>query len=269
MSAAEELFLGNLRLIEQTVAAICRRKGMTPDEIEEFSAEVKCRLIDEDYKIIRRFEGRGSFASFITVVVARALIDYRIQQWGKWNASNEARRLGRIAVELEQLLFRDVQTLDEAFVALRSRYPEVTRQELEHIAERLPHRVKRRLVELDAETVPVEEPHVLDIDRVQIARTISKVVTAFIDRLPPTDQMVLRMRFETSMTMTQIARAFHLEPKALYRQLESWFRALRKELERAGISASDIESLIGRDPAFLDFRLEKRGETAASEEQHA
>ncbi|HYC62929.1 MAG TPA: sigma-70 family RNA polymerase sigma factor [Thermoanaerobaculia bacterium] len=271
---AQELLLENLPLVERIAASLCRRKAMTPDQVEDFSAELKVRLIDNDYAIIRRFAGRSSFATYLAAVAAHVLLDYRIRLWGKWNPSNEAKRLGPVAVALEKLLFRDEQTLEEAATALRERYPDVSQTEIEVFAARLPHRVRRRLVDLDEAAVPVEAPHVLDIESVKVGRRISTIVNEFIDRLPERDQMVFRLRFETSMTTTQIARALHLDVKTLYRRFEGWFAVLRKQLEQAGISARDIDALVGGNSDFLDFKLKERGESSAaeaasSEEQHA
>jgi hypothetical protein len=74
MSDLSDFFLQNLTLIEQTISSVCRRKGMNADEIEEFAAVVKLRLIEDDYAVIAAFQRRSSFGTYIAAVVARLFI---------------------------------------------------------------------------------------------------------------------------------------------------------------------------------------------------
>src|SRR5215212_4818774 len=115
MPEASELFERNLPLIEQVIAMVCRRSGMTADDIEEFAQIAKLRLLENDYAAIRAFQGRSSFSTYIASVVMRILLDHRNHEWGKWRRSAEAERLGALAVDLERLLYRDGRTVEEAF----------------------------------------------------------------------------------------------------------------------------------------------------------
>jgi hypothetical protein len=50
-----ETLLENLRLIEQIVFVIGRRNGMPREAIEEFSAEMKLRLVEDNFAVIRAY----------------------------------------------------------------------------------------------------------------------------------------------------------------------------------------------------------------------
>ena len=65
------------------------------------------KLIDDDYQILRGFRERSSLRTYLSTVVERLFLDYRIRQWGKWRPSAQARRAGALAVRLEALLHRD------------------------------------------------------------------------------------------------------------------------------------------------------------------
>ncbi len=136
MSGPREVLLANLPLIEQIISSICRRKGMNPDEIEEFASIVKLRLVDNDYAIIRAFRERSSFATYIAAVISRSVLDHRNREWGKWRASTEAQRLGEIAVKLERMLHREERSFDDACVAILAQHRDVSREELERIVAR-------------------------------------------------------------------------------------------------------------------------------------
>ncbi len=100
-----------------------------------------------------------------------------------------------------------------------------------------------------------------------MASRISGVVCAFIDQLPDEDQLILRLRFDSEMTVAQIARALNLDQQVLYRRLYGKFTMLRKRLEAAGVSADDVTSLIGHDTEFLDFQLKSRGRRPSEEDE--
>src|SRR2546423_12833075 len=116
---ARTLLEENLALIDRVIRFIAHGQRLDESEAEEFGAIVKLKLCENDYGIVRKFEGRSNFGTYLTIVVARMLLDYRIHCWGKWHPSAEARRLGDLAVDLEQLLHRDGRTLDDALPLLR------------------------------------------------------------------------------------------------------------------------------------------------------
>jgi RNA polymerase sigma factor for flagellar operon FliA len=257
-----ELLTANLPLIERAVAFSCRRHHVDAAEQEDFGSVVKLRLIENDYAIIRKFEGRSSFATFIGVVIERLLSDYRIHVWGKWHASAEATRLGDAAVLLERLIHRDGRRFDEAAREVCRAHPELTRQDLERLAGRLPQRTPRRrqvdLAEADglaASTADGTEEGALNAERRQTSAKISAVMRQAIDELAAEDRLILQLRFERSMTVAQVARALNADQKALYRRIEKQMRGLREVLERAGVEADAIRQVIGTDGALLDFHF--------------
>jgi RNA polymerase sigma factor (sigma-70 family) len=265
MSRPSEFLLANLPLIEQIIASVCRRKGMSADDAEEFSAVMKLRLVEDDYAVIRAFKGRSSFATYIAAVVGHALLDYRNREWGKWRPSANAERLGEVAIQLERLLYRDGLTLDESSSALIAAHPELPRDEIEKIAAELAPRAPRRRVDLDQLPETAAAPSG-NAERVETAVRISSVVCEFIDRLPVDDQLILRLRFDSEMSVAQIARSLGLDQPLLYRRLYKHYADLRTALQDAGLGASDVASLIGQDTEFLDFQLKSRG-LRPSEEQ--
>ena len=253
---ARDLFLEHLSAIEEMVFLLCRRSGMRSEDIEEFSAELKLRFIQDDYAVIRAFEGRSSFQTYLGAVVSRALLDYRIREWGKWYASAIATRLGPLAVDLERMLYRDQRTLDEALAALRPKYADVTRAELERLMGALPARVRRKRVDFDTNVHDLITPAVFVADQESVSARISEIIRESVDVLPESDRRILRLRFDADLSVAEIARALELDQQAVYRQLYRLFRVLRKKLEAKGVHAADIEDIIGSDVARLDFHLQ-------------
>jgi RNA polymerase sigma factor for flagellar operon FliA len=258
-----ELLTANLPLIERAVAFACRRNRLDADHAEEFAAIVNLKLLENDCAILRAYEARSGFATYLGVVVQRLALDYRIHLWGKWHSSAEANRLGTLAVDLERLMHRDGRTLDEALVILAPRHEGITRQSLAALAERLPERAPRLREVAIGDSDPRSDGHAADAglfeeDRRRTSERLSAIMSAIIDRLPEEDQLILQLRFEGGMPVSNIARALQIDQKLLYRRLERRMREIRVELERDGIDAGDVLDLIGRDEAILDFDLGKQ-----------
>lgn len=262
---ALELLTSNLALIERAVSFAARRYRLDPDDADEFAAVVKLKLVDNDYAIVRAYEARSSFSTYINIVIQRLALDYCIHVWGKWHPSAEAKRIGPLAIELEQLLLRDGRTIDEALVILSPKHGGLTRESLQTIAERLPERPPRhRDVGLEkAESVAVTKPAEVEEplfagDRRRASERVSSIMSAVIARLPEDERLILQLRFEGGMTVPQIARALGLDQKLTYRRIEKRMRDIRLELERAGIAWRDVLDLIGRDEVLLQFDLGKQ-----------
>ena len=257
---ARALLEANLDLIERVIRFTARRQRLDESDVEDFASTVKLKFIENDYAVIRKFEGRSHFSTFVTIVVQRMLLDYRIHHWGKWHASAEAKRQGDLAVDLEQLLHRDGRSIDECLPILRARYPEATRERLAQIAARLPERrARRHMVDLsEAEGVAIDESteeNVLAAERQSASQRLSCAMRDALAQLPENDRLLLQLRFESRFTVAQIARSMRIEQKLLYRRMEKLMRDLRAELERAGIDPRDVADLIGREGADLDFAL--------------
>lgn len=259
------MLTANLAIVKRAVSYACRRYRLDPDAAEEFAAVVNLKLVENDYATLRKYESRCSFATFISVVVQRMALDYRIHTWGKWHATAEAKRLGPVAVQLDRLLHRDGRTLEEAFGLLSPIDRNLTLETLRSLAERLPqHPPRRREVALEKAAAvaftradAVEEP-LMARDRRSAAERLSTMMAATIAAMPEDERLILQLRFEGGMAVSQIARVLGLDQKLLYRRLERRMRDIRAELERAGLASADVLDLIGRNEPLLIFGLGKQ-----------
>lgn len=189
-------------------------------------------------------------------------IDYNNRAWGRWRASAKAKRLGALAIDLEEMLFRDRRTLNEAVTLLGAKHQGVTLESLRALAAELPKRAPpRRMTTLN--DVPPEKltrpadasEAVVAEERRSAAAELSQLFAAILGRLPFQDRLILQFRFEGNMTVAQIARALLLDQKATYRRIEQTLRKIRRELERAGIKLADVADLIEKDEIFVHFDI--------------
>jgi RNA polymerase sigma factor for flagellar operon FliA len=258
----EELFNANLALIDRVIDGVCRRAGLRDADAEDFASVVKLALIEDDYAVLRGFEGRAPLGAFLTVVVQRFLTQERLRIWGRWRASAEAERLGDAAVLLEKLLVRERRSLEEAVPIVRAFDPSLDRRRVRELADQLPQRSARpRLVPLPDESDQFAAGDAADARTHEAeARLTSeraaRVVRETIAPMPIHDQMLLRFHFGAELTIAETSRLLGVPQRPLYRRIEVVLRELRSALEREGLGAAVIEDLICAGvPESHDFGL--------------
>lgn len=248
-----ELFLAHLALIDRLIAAICRRSGCSADEAEDFASWVKLRLIENDYGVLRKFAGRAKLSTYLSVVLGRYFLDYRIEKWGKWRPSAAARRRGEVAIRLDTLLHRDGRSFEDAVEILRrNEGVEASPEELASLAAELPHHPPRRfegeaalaeLVTRDGVGSRLEET-----ERSATAQRVREALSRALTGLPPEDQLVLRLHFEEGVPLSRVARLQGLRQRPLYTRVEKACTFVRREMEGAGVGRDEVRAVLGWDP---------------------
>ncbi|MGB5160561.1 MAG: sigma-70 family RNA polymerase sigma factor [Thermoanaerobaculia bacterium] len=257
----EETFTYNLELIDRVIRSICRRNCVLEDEAEDFESWARLKLIDNDYAVLRRFQGRSTLKTYLTTVLHNLFRDYRIGKWGKWRPSAVAKRKGAVAAQLETLLMRDGYSLHEAIEMLRTNFEvEATVEELEAIAAELPPRVSRKMDgEASIERMVIEghvEERVIESERSELAARTEATLAEALATLPAEDRLMLRMRYQDGFTIASIATALGLEQRPLYRRFERSLVTLRQELEARGLGLDEVRELFGWDRLELEIRYQ-------------
>jgi len=243
----EETFLKNIETIEAICRSVCRKSHVRPDEVADFTQEVKVRLIEDDYAIMRKFKGRSSFSTYLTTVITRLYYEYRNKLWGKWRPSAEAKRIGEKAITLERLISRDGLTFAEAVQVLTTRKGSpYTVAELEAIYKRLPPRTPRPKFVSDDDTPEAAgesdaSDRVRESEQERTERVTNEIVQQAMETLSDEDRLILRMWFWEGRTAPEIASRLHMEQKKVYKQLKKLCAILREALERAGIRREDFD----------------------------
>ena len=268
--APEELFLSNLESIERAARFAARRGGLSPEDADDLASAVKLVLIENDYAVLRGFEGRCSLATFVASIAHRLIVDERIHAGGRWRPSAESRRAGEGAVLLETLVVRDHKPLDEALPLVQKIDAAMTREAASALLARLPAREQRaRLVALD-DRVPepevdsrsVEARVIAHDDAAASART-NAVLRDALAALAADDRVLLLLRFAGGLRVSAIARAWQCDQQLLYRRIDALVRQMRRQLNGAGIDAITAAQLIGGEESRLDFGWTDMEKTAA------
>jgi RNA polymerase sigma factor (sigma-70 family) len=256
---SSEMFETHLDAIERAIGRVCRDARISGADAEDFASAARLALLANDGAILRKYEGRSSFATYITIVIRRLLVDQQ-RAAGRWYVSAEAQRRGEAAMLLDRLLHRDHNTFAEAAAIVTAQHPEVGASELREIAAALPDRPPRpRLVQIDEHeedrfaAADSAEERVLARDLDERFAAISRVIGAALAAMSAQDRVVLRLRFAKGASVADIARVLDIEQRPLYRRIEALLDDLRRVLDRAGIDAASVTDLIGDARSPLDF----------------
>jgi RNA polymerase sigma factor for flagellar operon FliA len=271
---ARDLLEQNLEVIDRIVAAACRRARRYGADADDFAASVRLALIEDDYAVLRKYEGRSAFSTYLTVVVERLLEDERNRAIGRWRASAEAMRLGSAATLLESLVRRDHRSLDEALPIVQAADPSITRAKAEEVLNQLPERGARpQLTPLDdvapkMRTTEETDALALSNEARKLSSRTNEIVRETLDGLPAEDRALLQFRFAESMKIADISRMLRLPQRPLYRRIEALLERFRASLAAAGVDGSAAQDLLQKTSVdTLDFGFEERNAPSQSNQE--
>jgi RNA polymerase sigma factor (sigma-70 family) len=244
----------NIHIIDQAIKCICRRYNLSVEEAEEFAAEVRYKLVENDYKIIRQFKGKSSIKSYLDVVITNLFIDKKRAAQGRWRASEEAKRRGKVAIKLDELLYKDSYSLEEAYRILRINYNvTLSEEELDRIFHEIDKERTPRIKEVcedveimsaipDQRMRPDEE-----VEKRRLEKTAEKLfslVDGFSGTLSEIDRLVLRM-FQDNHPISEIARCLGISRSNIEKRLKGILHEFRKKiLASEGVNQNDINEII-------------------------
>jgi RNA polymerase sigma factor (sigma-70 family) len=247
-------FLEALPVIDDVTDHVCRRHRLNAAEADEFRSDVRLHFIENNYDVLRRFEGRCALATYVTVVVQRLFFDWRNRMWGRWRPSSEARRLGPSAILLERLIVRDGWTIEQSLDMLRINHQIEIDDTIREFCNTLTARAPARRLVSEDDASEVASPGPSADDSVVLAERdfLAKRVQAALDRarqsLPAMDRLMLKMRFDDGMAVSDIARALHLDQRPMYRTIERLLKAVGAAMLAEGISRAEIDALFAEPP---------------------
>jgi RNA polymerase sigma factor (sigma-70 family) len=167
--------------------------------------------------------------TFLVAVIQRVLLDAHIARAGKWRPSAVARRLGRVAVHLERLVFHDGLSLGEAGALVRERVGAThTDDELHFMLTLLPARRRRRMVgERELAHLPAAAPDAETLFERADAAARRRAVARALAGLSDEDRRLIGLRFSRGWRLCEIARAGGIDEKRIYRRVERVLATIR------------------------------------------
>jgi RNA polymerase sigma factor (sigma-70 family) len=229
---------------------------LRPEDAEDFRSQFLFRLVENDFALLTRFEGRSSLRTYLLAAITHFYQDWRNARWGTWRPSAQARRLGATAVALETLTVRDGLTMDEAEEVLNMRQGIRTpRAALEHMFATFPVRAPRRFVPFDNLAQHAANRHeadelVVQSDAARLSHRAMVVLRRVREGLDDDDRALLKLHFDENLSIADISRLLGIEQKPLYRRRDALLRNLRGLLEAEGFG-SELASGVFSGPGSL------------------
>lgn len=276
-SAREAAFLAHLPAIDRIAASVARRLDV--GEREDFVARVRLKLIENDYAVLARFEGRSRLTTYLTCVVRRHFLDERVRARGRFRPSLRARRAGPLAVRAETLVTRDGLTRDEALATLRPLAAGLDANALRVLIDaprpHLPRGLPRHPAP-EAEAAACDggvEEHVQRARLDACARRARRALALALDDLAPAERALLRARFVEGRSLARAAQSLDCDARRIYARFQRLLGRLRTALERQGVTRADAGELLGsaerRDPSTLTLDWRERAVLSACVERPA
>jgi RNA polymerase sigma factor (sigma-70 family) len=227
----------DLALFSDVLRQVARMHRLRPEDADDFFQSAHCRQLERNYDVFRQFGGRSSLRTYLTVVAVRLLLDWRNSRFGKWRPSREAQKLGSTAVALERLMSRDGHTASEA-VATLAVQTSASPETLDRLVERLPRRMRRRFAPESAIDAAGPFAEFIDpteeLERERWNESVLAALRASVERLPDSDRLLLDHRFRSGLTVKSAGEALSIDPKRLYRRLQTVLTQLRADLSDRG-----------------------------------
>jgi RNA polymerase sigma factor for flagellar operon FliA len=246
----EQVFISNIPTIDRIVRSLARRQHMSADEFQECRSMIRLKLLENDYAVLRKFQGRSTMATYLAVVISRLVLDHRNKMWGRWRPSAAARRRGQVAELLERLTSRDGLTFDEACAVVETNHGfDGGRDALDDLRTRAALTRRKRMVsepltEIEVAAEPAVDPVEAAQRRERTARVAAALASA-LRRLSPENRRLVAMRFHGGLSVADIARELALDQKALYRRLGRVLAELRRHLQEHRVDSADANDAIG------------------------
>ncbi|MDX1644621.1 MAG: sigma-70 family RNA polymerase sigma factor [Thermoanaerobaculia bacterium] len=238
-----------LRHASPLIIQVIRLFERDDDAVGDCYVFVLERLERDDYRRLRTFEARGaaSFSTWLRVVVRNLYLDWRRSVSGRPRPPRPIARLP----ELEQEIYRRVHergmSVHECHASLLALFPELTEAEvadaLVRIGSLLTSRQHWLLASRDptvrsltsgrpGQRLPLDPPDPdADPQAAAAAREEAVLLAEGLERLDPSDRLLLRLRFEQGMSLERLAAVVGLgSGRQAGRRIEELLRELRRYL---------------------------------------
>jgi RNA polymerase sigma factor (sigma-70 family) len=221
-----------------------------PDHVADAFVAACEHLSQNRFRRLRRFRpaGPASFTTWLRAVVRNVYLDWCRREFGRHRVFQSIARLPLVEQEVFRSVYWEGLGSDAAFVSLRARFPDLTREWLSSSIERIGQSLTSRqrwLLSIRRPTTvalddgsdrtspgdrvanPGPDPESLVVQR----ETEEQVVKA-LSNLAKSDRLLLRLRFEQGLTLAEVARLTGLEnPQRADRRINKILEKLRNELD--------------------------------------
>jgi len=232
----EQLLAQHRWHIDHVTRELARRYHLSALEADEFGALIERALERNDYEVLRDYDGRSSWETYLTTVITRLFFTFQSELWGQWRPTAIANRLGPTAVLMEELMLRDGMSFDDAIAIMRNTHRvDQPRHRLEALAGGLGLlSARNRTAEERSADAEIAAHHL----------AIERALRDALALLSPDERLMLAMRFVDRRPVTKISRLLKIDPRPLQRRIDQATEVVRMSLLTQGVAADDIQTVL-------------------------
>lgn len=266
----ENILREHLDFIEKQCFKGVSRKWISPAgnrsqlELENVSLELFNRVLDKlkenKYEILRKFQGKAKWTTYLTTVIANQLIDMIRKTMGRPREKERAKKHGKTGLFIHERVMVQGMPVEEVFRLLKREgmFPG-TLEELDDICRDIRGNPAGNLQKNDPVVrdgirrpesgdvvVPDEKGNPEDVymnkNRDDV---LSGVLDEMVESLSGDERMMIRMRFlgdagGGAKSVDEIAAATGLNKKTVYKRISRILAECKKKLKTMGIRYSDF-----------------------------
>jgi hypothetical protein len=222
--------------LAQVVHELGRHHHLSADEQRQFALDVERELERNDYEVLRHFDGRSRWDTYLNTVVHSAFFRFQSQLWGSWRPTFDAHLLGPTAILMEELVDRDRLPLDEAIRVMRRVHRvDAPVHRLEDI-----HRKLQKARRATAAAAASAKDRAIEERR----RLIDASLDEALKLLSPDDRLMMTLRYRDRVALTRIALMMKDAPRPTQRRIERAKDVVRTALLAQGITAEEIDTVL-------------------------
>ena len=218
--------------IERVIQDLARRHYLAPAEIHEFHTTVERALERNDYELLKAYDARCTWETYLITVITRQFYLFQSTLWGPWRPSAAALRIGAAAILLEELVVRNRFALNDAIEWMRTT----------HRVDLPRHRLRQIASQLGMVTPPSRTP--AWTTAASPADDLKLALRDALALVSPDDRLILQLRYRDQQPLTRIAAVMRMESRALQRRIETVKEVIRQSLQTQGIAPDEIDTLL-------------------------
>ena len=257
-SSHQQAWKSFLECYAPLILQVIRLLEADADDVGDCFLFICQQLARNNFRRLRTFrvDGPASFATWLRAVCRRLCLDWYRSEFGRARIFDSIARLDSLDREVFRYMHQQCLPPGEAMGLLSSRFGPLSKEQfgdsLERIQQSLTPRQrwllstrKRRLEPLEAELHdetrpaweqlqdPAPNPEAIAV-RQQERGALAKALA----RLPPSDRLIVRLRFEQELTLEQIARLSGLaDPQTADRRIRKILDTLRQQLGKTRVAS--------------------------------
>ncbi len=238
-----------LKTTERLARTLGRRRGLAPEDAEDFAQDTLLKVMDRDHAILRKFRGDSSMATYLASVVGFYFKDWTNSKWGKYRTPKPVGRLGEPAITLHRLMVRDGLSLAEACEKLRTEQRVgLTDAELAEMAAKLQLKFRHQIESADALlAVPAPDTadrNIVDQEKLALRQRIDEILQRWRAGLTQQDALIVGYWIDDGLKFVEIAKIVGIAQKRVYERVDTLRKQLRRLLEDGGIGGSTVRDLL-------------------------